>query len=155
MFLANETLPNSINSFVKVVYKFCQKLNKPWKFPKYFFKFCQSGEILPNLVTQSGIRFQVGYLPSLGMWQLRFEPWVIQLLSLEMGRLGLRTHAHFVRGSITVQLTYCLTGLDSDALLMFNQQQIYLWWPNPNSQTGGQLYSDTSSYKIIECSLIR
>ena len=38
-----------------------------------------------------------------------------------------RTLSYFVRGSITVRLTSCLTGLDSAALLMFNQQKIYLF----------------------------
>ena len=44
-------------------------------------------------------------------------------------------------------LTSCLTGLNSAALLMFNQQQIQ------TSQTGGQLYIDASLYKVSECSL--
>ena len=38
-----------------------------------------------------------------------------------------RTLTYFVRGSITVlRLPSCLTCLDSAALLMFNQEQIYL-----------------------------
>ena len=57
------------------------------------------------------------------------------------------------QGSITVWLTFCLTGLDSNALLMFNQQQINLFSQIQTSQTGGQLYSDTSPYKVSECSL--
>ena len=48
-------------------------------------------------------------------------------------------------------MTSCLTGLDSAALFMFNQQQIFLFGQIQTSQTGGQLYSDT----VIdsECSL--
>ena len=41
------------------------------------------------------------------------------------------TYLH-CKGSITVRLTSCLTGLDSAALLMFNQQQFLLVLPNPN-----------------------
>ena len=63
------------------------------------------------------------------------------------------TLIYFVKGSITVQLTSCLTGFDSAALLMFNQQQIYLFGWIQISQIGGQLYSDTSPYKVSECSL--
>ena len=61
----NETLPNSTHYFAKVRSKFCRTLNKPskncqiffkmmpkWRnFAKYFLKWCQSGEISPNLVT--------------------------------------------------------------------------------------------------------
>ena len=49
------------------------------------------------------------------------------------------TLSYFVRESITVCLTSCLTGLDSAALLMFNQK--------------GQPYSDTSPYEVSESSL--
>ena len=35
---------------------------------------------------------------------------------------------------------------------MFNQQQIYLFGQIQISQTGGQLHSDTSPYKVSECS---
>ena len=65
-----------------------------------------------------------------------------------------RTLTHFVRGSITVWLTSGLTGFDSAALFMFNQQQIYLFGQIQTSQTGGQLHSDTSPYKVSECSLV-
>ena len=34
---------------------------------------------------------------------------------------------YFIRGSITVHLTSCLTCLDSAALLMLNKQQIYFF----------------------------
>ena len=37
---------------------------------------------------------------------------------------------------------------------MFNQQQIYLFSQIQTSLTGGQLYSDTSPYKVSECSLL-
>ena len=61
-----------------------------------------------------------------------------------------RTLAYFVSGSITVWLTSCLSGLDSAALLMLNQQQIYLFGQIKSSQTGGQQYSDTSPYEVCE-----
>ena len=38
-----------------------------------------------------------------------------------------RTLNYFVSGSITVRQISCLTSLDSAALRMFNQQQIYLF----------------------------
>ena len=56
-----------------------------------------------------------------------------------------------LRGSITVQLTSSLTGLDSAALLVLNEQQFYLFCQIQTSQTVGQPYSDTFSYG--DCSL--
>ena len=50
---------------------------------------------------------------------------------------------------MTEQLTSSLTGLDSAALLMFNQQ-IYLFGQIETSQVGGQPHSDTSPYKVSE-----
>ena len=47
-------------------------------------------------------------------------------------------------------MTSCFTGLDSAALLMLNEQHIYLFGQIQTSQIGGQLYSDTSPYKVIE-----
>ena len=47
---------------------------------------------------------------------------------------------------ITVQLTSCLFCLDSAALLILNEQQIYLYGQIQTSQTGGHPYSDTSPY---------
>ena len=47
-----ENLPNSIK-IAKEVSKFCEILNKPSKLAKGFFKFYQSGNISPNLVTLS------------------------------------------------------------------------------------------------------
>ena len=38
----------------------------------------------------------------------------------KMGNLDQRTLTYFIKGSITVKLTSCLTGLDSAALFMFN-----------------------------------
>ena len=38
-----------------------------------------------------------------------------------------RTLTYFLRESIIVRLTSCLTGFDSAALHMFNQQQMYLF----------------------------
>ena len=57
------------------------------------------------------------------------------------------------RGSITVWLTFCLTGLDSTKLV-----NLYLIQHKQSnriltSQTGGQSYSDTSPYEVSECSL--
>ena len=50
-----------------------------------------------------------------------------------------KTLTYFVTRSITVRLTSCLTGLNSAALLMFNQQQIYLFAQIQARQTGDQL----------------
>ena len=58
---------------------------------------------------------------------------------------------YFVRGSNPVRLT----SLDSAALAMFNQQQIYLFGQIQSSQTGGQSHSDTSPDAVSECSLSR
>ena len=49
-----------------------------------------------------------------------------------------------------IQLTSCLFCLYSAALLLLNEQQLYLFGQILTSQTGGQLYSDTSPYG--ECS---
>ena len=68
--------------------------------------------------------------------------------------LGAENTHLLIRGSITVCPTSCLTTLDSAALLMFNQQQIYLFAPIQANQ-GGQLYSGTSSPKVSECCLLR
>ena len=59
-----------------------------------------------------------------------------------------RTILTFIRGSNTVWLTSCSTGLDSADLLMFNQRQIYLFG-QIQSQTGGHLYSDTFPCKYL------
>ena len=42
--------------------------------------------------------------------------------------------------------------LDSNALLMLDEQQFYLFGQIQTSQTGGQLYSDPSAYGA--CSLV-
>ena len=57
------------------------------------------------------------------------------------------------RGSITIWLTSCLTGLDSTKLvnlylIQYKQSSRIL-----TSQAGGQPYSNTSPYKVSECSL--
>ena len=57
-----------------------------------------------------------------------------------------------LRGSITVLLTSCLFCLDSAALLMLNEQQIYLFGQIQTSQTGVELYRETSFYG--ECSFL-
>ena len=72
-------------------------------------------------------------------------PFFDQLLQLENIHL---------RGSVTVRMTSCLTSLDSAALLMFNQQQIYLFGQIQTSQTG-QPNKDTSPYEVSECSLLQ
>ena len=51
-------------------------------------------------------------------------------------------------GSITVRLTSCLFCLDSAALLILNLKQFYLLGLIRTSQTGGQLYSDTSPIEV-------
>ena len=70
-----------------------------------------------------------------------------------IGWLKQRTLTYFERGSITVQLTSCLTGFDL-------AKQVNVLWIKPKqsswiitSQKGGQLYSDTSPYEVSECSL--
>ena len=59
-----------------------------------------------------------------------------------------RTLTYFVKGNITVQLTSCLTGLDSAFLLNWNYKQICLFGQILTSQTGGRLYSDTFPYEV-------
>ena len=54
---------------------------------------------------------------------------------------------------MTVWLTSCLTGLDSAVQLNRNFKQICLFGQNLTGQTGGQLYSEISSYEVSECSL--
>ena len=53
----------------------------------------------------------------------------------------------------TVHLTSCLFCLDSAAFLLLNEQQFYLFCQIQTSQTGSQLYCDTSPYG--ECSLYK
>ena len=64
-----------------------------------------------------------------------------------------RTLIYLVRGSITVRLTSCLTGLDSIKLvnLYLIQHKKSIWILT--GQTGGQTYSDTSPYELSECTL--
>ena len=52
-----------------------------------------------------------------------------------------------MRESFTVQLTSCLFGWHSAALLMLNEQQFYLFGHIQTSQTGG----DTSPYVGVLC----
>ena len=59
----------------------------------------------------------------------------------------------YLRGSVTVQLSSGLFCLDSDALLMLNEQQSYLFVQIRTSQTGGQPFSDTFPYG--ESSLVK
>ena len=73
------------------------------------------------------------------LWNVISETWTLQsstdthINELRKKSIILWTLTYFVKGSITVlQLTSCLGGLDSAALLMFNQQQIYLDRQNPN-----------------------
>ena len=51
--------------------------------------------------------------------------------------------------NITVGLTSCYTCLDSAALHTINYQENYLSGQIQNSQTGGQLYIDTSPYSMM------
>ena len=53
------------------------------------------------------------------------------------------------RGIITAWLTSCLSGKDSAALLMLNEVEIYKFGQIQTSQRGGQLYCDTSPYKVV------
>ena len=69
--------------------------------------------------------------------------------------LGQRTLTYYIRGNITIRLTSCLTGFDSAVLLKRNYKQICLFGQILTGQTGGQLYSDISPYKVSECSLLR
>ena len=52
-------------------------------------------------------------------------------------------------GSITVWLTSCLFCLDSTALPTSIEQQFNLFGQIQTSQTGGQLYSDTSPVTVF------
>ena len=65
-----------------------------------------------------------------------------------------RTLIYFVRGSITVQLTSCLTGLDLakqvNLLIVWIQQSSWI----QTNQTGSQPYTDTSPYKVSQCFLV-
>ena len=64
-----------------------------------------------------------------------------------------RTLTYFIRVSITVWLTSCLTGLDLTKLkniyIIKHKQSNWIL----SSQTGGQPYSDTSPDEVSECSL--
>ena len=65
-----------------------------------------------------------------------------------------RTLNYFGRGSTALRLTSCLTGWDSAACLFKLDTFLHKFGQIQTSQTGGQLYSDTSPYKVSECSLI-
>ena len=66
-----------------------------------------------------------------------------------------RILTYFVRGSITVQLTSCLTGLDltKQVNLLFIHHEQSSWIQT--NKTGGQAYSDTSplASKLVFCAL--
>ena len=66
----------------------------------------------------------------------RTQFWKTFLPYLENYEAVQRTLTYFVRGSITVQPTSCLTGLDWAALFMFNLQHIYSFGQIRTSQTG-------------------
>ena len=68
--------------------------------------------------------------------------------SSELLRIEQRTFTYFVR-----RLTSCLTVFGSAVLIMFNQQQIFLFGQIQTCQRGGQPYIDTFPYKVSECSL--
>ena len=69
--------------------------------------------------------------------------------------VGQRTLTYFVRGSITVQLISCLTGLDlaEQVNLLLIQHKLIIWIQT--SQAGGQLYCDTFPYEVSEWSLFK
>ena len=48
---------------------------------------------------------------------------------------------------------YVKNGLESTSLPMLNLMQIYKFGKIQTSQTGGHQYSDTSPYKVCECSM--
>ena len=69
------------------------------------------------------------------------------------GPIEQKTLTYFIRGSITVQLTSCLTGLDlakqvNQLLIKLKQSSRFQTIP-----TGGQPYSNTYPYEVSECSL--
>ena len=66
-----------------------------------------------------------------------------------------RILTYFVRGSITIRLTSCLTDLNSTKLVNLYRIQHKQSNRILTSQTGGQPYSDTSPYEVFECSLIQ
>ena len=92
-------------------------------------------------------------LPFIKFWKFVNGVLRVQTQDSVEGRYRQRTLTYFIRGSITVQLTSFLTGYDSAALFGFNSQHIYLFGQIKTSQTGGQLYSDTSPFEVSECSL--
>ena len=75
-------------------------------------------------------------------WNLEnYLPWIYFAFRVERPSILLYVLSRW--RSLTIQLT-CLIGLDSAALLLFNQQQIYFFNQIHTSQTGGQTYIDTS-----------
>ena len=74
--------------------------------------------------------------------------------SNQVRRRTVCVHSKLNQRSITVWLTSCLTGLDLAVLLYWNYQQIYLFGQILTGQTRGQPYSDTSLYKVRECSYL-
>ena len=78
--------------------------------------------------------------------KIKFADYLIHITDLwcQMGPLCQRTFTYFIRGSISVWLTSCLTALNSTKLV-----NLYLIQRKQSSwiQTGGQLYSDTSLSK--------
>ena len=69
------------------------------------------------------------------------------------GTFNLSTYVGTYRESIIVRLTSCLTGLDSTKLVnLYPIQHKQSSWILIG-ETGGQPYSDTSPYKVSECSL--
>ena len=65
--------------------------------------------------------------PRIGFELTIFCSLKITLTTLHLRVLSQRTLTYFVRGSITIQLTSCLTGVDSAALLMLNYIDIYMF----------------------------
>ena len=121
------------------------------KFPDGMWRSQSDSSTLPNPLTIFRRHQQVSR-PT-----LRYnKQLVMKLVFLQEGYYSIQRTLtyYFLRGSITVQLTSFLTGLDSAALLILNKIQIYKFGWIQTSQTGGQLYSDTSPYEVSECFLL-
>ena len=88
-------------------------------------------------------------LPFIKFWKFVNGVLRVQTQDSVEGRYRQRTLTYFIRGSITVRLTSCLTGLDLaeqvNLLLIKHKQSSWI----QTSQTGGQLYSDTSPHRLI------
>ena len=75
-------------------------------------------------------------------------------MDLPTGKVDSENTLLLPKGSITVWLTSCLTGLDLTKQL--NLLIVFIWQKGwiQTSQIGGQPHSDTSPCKVSECSLV-